>query len=221
MIELQSIWFRYPRQRSWALRNVSLVLNRNEYVAVVGPNGSGKTTLLKIASLIYRPVEGKVLVDNRDFWSIDSDERLSIRRRVTYVHEKPVLLRGSVLHNIAYGLLIRGISREKALEKAKSMLKIFNLEYLIDRNSRELSAGEAQLVAIARALVLDPDIVFLDEPFAHLDREKRNILIEVLKNYREKGTGFVIATHNEYMLSSIIDRVLVLEEGVLVEDRKV
>jgi len=203
------------------LRNVSLVLNRNEYVAVVGPNGSGKTTLLKIASLIYRPVEGKVLVDNRDFWSIDSDEKLSIRRRVTYVHEKPVLLRGSVLHNIAYGLLIRGISREKALEKAKSMLKIFNLEYLIDRNSRELSAGEAQLVAIARALVLDPDIVFLDEPFAHLDREKRSILIEVLKNYREKGMGFVIATHNEYMLSSVIDRVLVLEEGVLVEDRKV
>ncbi len=218
MIELSGVWFRYPRSIKWALREVSVRFRPGEIVAITGPNGSGKTTLLKIASLIYKPTKGEILAWQSRFWGLRKNDKLNIRRRVVYVHEKPIILRRTVLQNIAYGLLVRGIRYEEAMERASAMLKQLGLSHLACRNAKELSAGEAHLVAIARALVLEPKIAFLDEPFSYLDRNNKQRLVNMIKELRDRGVGFVIATHDMSVVERLAERLLVLESGTIVEE---
>ncbi len=215
---VENAWYRYPGSRDWALRGAHLQAGAGYIVAVVGPNGSGKTTLLKIAGLLYRPTRGRVLVDGRDPWRLGREGLLRERRRIVYVHEKPVMLRGSVVFNTAYGLLLRGLSREKAFEKALKALEVLGIERLAERNAKKLSAGQAQLVAIARALAVEPELLLLDEPTAHLDRAKRETLLEVMAWYAERKRALLLATHNEALIeklsSKTIVKVVLVEEGV-------
>jgi len=219
MIELVDIWFRYSSKGEWVLKGISISFKQQETCIVMGANGSGKTTLLKVAALLYKPCKGKVLVDGESFWELDRNRRLSLRRKVVYVHEKPILLRGSVIYNIAYGLVIRGVKVDEAVWKAERVLNELGIAYLANRDSKSLSIGEAQLISIMRALVLEPKIAFLDEPFAHLDRQKRKKLVELLELFKSRGTGFVITTHNDVVLKDLsIDRTFILENGRLVEE---
>ncbi len=218
MIELVDVWFKYSKGSSWALRGISIGFRPGEVTVIVGPNGSGKTTLLKVASLMYEPTKGKVLVDGEEFWSLSEEKQLSIRRKFIYVHEKPIMLRSSVLENVIYGLLIRGIDRATALRYGLNMLSSLELEHLANKSARRLSAGEAQLVAIARALVLKPKIAFLDEPFAFLDREKQRRLSRIIGAMRNESVGFVVATHNPSVIRDFADRIFILESGVVVEE---
>jgi len=107
IIKLRGVWHHYPDASSWALKDVSVELGSGGITLVAGHNGSGKTTLLKIAALIYRPTRGEVTVNGRDFWILEEAEKIMVRRRITYIHEKPVLTRGRVLENIMYPLRIR------------------------------------------------------------------------------------------------------------------
>jgi len=139
---------------------------------------------------------------------------LKLRRRVIYVHEKPVLLKGAVAENVAYALMLRGENREGALARARELLEDMGSRYLIERKREELSAGEAQLASILRAVVAGPKILLLDEPAAHLDLEKRRILIRLIRELREeKGMGVVVATHNYLLARELADRAAALEEG--------
>jgi len=219
MIELIDVWFRYSNRGGWVLKNISISFKPQETYIVMGANGSGKTTLLKVAALLYKPCKGKVLVNGENFWELDKSRRLSLRRKVVYVHERPILLRGSVIYNIAYGLIIRGIKADEAVWRAERMLNELGITYLANKDSKSLSAGEAQLVSIMRALVLEPKIAFLDEPFAHLDRQKRKKLVELLELFRSRGTGFVITTHNDVVLKDLsIDHTFILEDGRLIKE---
>ena len=216
MIQLRGVWFRYLGSH-WVLRGVDLELGKPGVTVIVGPNGSGKTTLMKLASLIYRPQRGSVLVDGRDAWALGGGERLKLRRRIVYVHEKPVMLKGSVWDNIAYGLRIRGVDEgelERRVERAASSLGI---DGLLGERADKLSAGQAQLVAIARALAVEPEVLMLDEPFAHLDRAKRRILLGLLSDLRAKGARVVIATHDTFLASRIASRTVIIEDGRVVE----
>ena len=192
-IELRNVWFSYARSSDPVVRGVSLTVESGELVLVVGPNAAGKTTILKILALLYKPTRGAVLVDGEEFWSMPEDRRYAVRKGVVYVHEKPILLRRSVLDNVALGLRIRGV--RNAEERALEVLKLLRIEDLAYRPWRELSAGQAQLVSIARALAVKPRILVLDEPFAHLDKHNRIILMQVLKRLRDEGMGMVIASH--------------------------
>lgn len=216
MIQLRGVWFRYPGS-DWVLRGVDLELGQPGITVIVGPNGSGKTTLMKLASLIYRPQRGSVLVDGRDAWTLRGGERLKLRRRIVYVHEKPVMLKGSVWDNIAYGLRIRGVDErelERRVERAASSLGI---DGLLRERADRLSAGQAQLVAIARALAVEPEVLMLDEPFAHLDRAKRRILMGLLRNLQARGARVVITTHDTFLASRIASRAIILEDGHAIE----
>ena len=212
-IEFSNVWYRYPGSRKWVLSSVDVRFDESRIHVVFGPNGSGKTTLLKIASLIYRPVKGKVFAWGYDYWSLPNSKRIELRRRIVYVHEKPILFKGTVEYNIAYGLMIRGLDRHEALVKARVLLEKLGLSYLADKKTNGLSAGEAQLVAILRAIVLEPRILVLDEPFAHLDSSKRDKIMELVLELRENGTGVVMASHDVFLAKAIAERVIVVENG--------
>ena len=212
-IKLENIWFRYPRSERWALEGISITFKEGEISVIIGPNGSGKTTLLKIASLLYKPSKGSVKLWGRDFWTLDKAERISFRRRLVYIHEKPILLKGTALYNIAYPLLLRGFPRDDALDLGRRLLERFGISSLADKPASTLSAGEAQLTSILRAVAINPRFLFLDEPLAHLDLEKRSLVTSVMKELAKSGAGIVIATHDYSLAYSISDRVVLLEEG--------
>lgn len=211
-IRLKNVWFRYPGMDKWVLENISYEFREKSIYVFVGPNGSGKTTLFKISSLIYKPLKGSVLTWDRDYWRLKDKEALIFRRKIVYVHEKPVLLHGSVLYNIAYGLMIRGYSKEDAFRKARGYMNEHGLTYLLDKNVNELSAGEAQLVSLARALILEPRMIFLDEPLAHIDIEKRKIVLDIIYRLKERA-GIAIATHDIYLAYMLADEIISIENG--------
>lgn len=216
-IELRGVWYRYVGSNDWVLKNVSLTIEPKEVVVITGHNGSGKTTLLKIASLIYRPTKGEVLVGGKEFWSLTEDEKLVIRRKVVYVHEKPILLRDTVLGNVAYGLRVRGLSNDELLRRCKEVLEELGIWGLKDVNAYKLSVGQAQLVAIARALTLNPEVLLLDEPYAHLDMKKKEVLTKVLSRRSVEGMTLVIATHQKIDSTELrITKTVTLENGEVV-----
>lgn len=214
-IELRGVWYRYPGMNGWALREVSTKFSSGKLTLISGHNGSGKTTLLKLGALLYRPMRGVVMVDGRSFWSLDDSERTGIRRRVSYLHEKPILLSGSVLENIAYPFRIRGIGWEAAAERAQEIMRELELLELAGRSARGLSAGQAQLVALARVLAAGPELLFLDEPFAHLDSRRLELVGRALHSRMKRGMGIVIASHARGELPEGLrpEEVIVLEEG--------
>ncbi|ABM80205.1 energy-coupling factor ABC transporter ATP-binding protein [Hyperthermus butylicus] len=211
MIRVENAWYSYDGRR-WALRGAGIRVERGEIVAVVGPNGAGKTTLLKLAGLLLRPQRGTVLVEGRDPWRDGS--LVHARRVVVYVHEKPIMLRGTVLDNIAYGLRLRGLSPEEAEREARRAAELLGIAGLLHRRARGLSAGQAQLVALARAVAVKPHYLLLDEPFAHLDPPRRGKLAKLLEELAGEETGIAIASHDTYLLSKIASRVVYVEEGV-------
>ncbi len=221
-IVLGNAWYRYPGGKDWAIRGASLSLGAGEIVVVTGPNGGGKTTLLKLLGLLYRPQRGRVIVGGRDYWSLPRRERVAVRRKIVYVHEKPVMLRGSVLYNVAYGLTLRGLDQKTATKKALKALRLLGAEHLAAKQAKTLSSGEAQLVSIARAIALDPETLLLDEPLAHLDRAKRRKLVQVLSTLASTGKTLVIATHNEALPNQLhgqtMTRTIYVENGHIAEE---
>ena len=219
-LKLEGVWFKYTRSQRWALRNISVEFREGEIAVIIGPNGSGKTTLLKVSALLYKPLRGLVRAWGRNFWSLGDGDRVNLRRRVIYVHEKPILIKGSTLHNIAYGLLLRGYSRTSAFEIADRLIEKLGIPHLRDKPINMLSAGEAQLVSVLRAMAVNPRLLLLDEPVAHLDLRKRRLIVSMMKELTESGVGCVMATHDYSLAESVADRVIVLEDGSLVADDK-
>ena len=203
MLEVRCAWYRYPKG-PWVLREVSLALDRGEILLVTGPNGSGKTTLLKLASGLLRPQKGLVLVDGIPQGSPES------RGRTVYVHETPIMARGSVLYNVSLGLILRGLEKGKAVARAREAMKLLGLEGLENMDARRLSKGLQARVAIARALAVRPSYLVLDEPTAHLDRVSRQRLIDLIEELAgQEKMGILVASH-DYSLEKIADKVVEL-----------
>ena len=212
-----NVWYRYPGSASWVLRGVGIDIGAGESVIVTGPNGSGKTTLLKVIAAIYKPVRGRVKLWGKDVWMVADAERLALRRRLVYVHEEPIIVRGSVLHNIAFGLLLRGVERETAEAKAEEAASLLGLEGLLAEKAKHLSRGRRQLVAIARAIALEPDYLLLDEPLSHLDLSSKDRLLAVLEELKSKGRGVVLTAHDTSLVERLKARLIYLEDGLVKE----
>jgi len=216
IISLKNIYYKYSQSKEWTLENISICFKKGEITIILGPNGSGKTTLMKIASLIYKPIKGDVYVDNKNYWSLEESEKLLIRRKITYVHEKAVILKGSVIDNIIYGLRIRGMDKESAIKKAIEILNELEINDILHKNALELSAGQSQIISLARALVLEPLFLFIDEPFSHLDKSKKMKVIDILKRIK-KERGIIISLHEESLVEKISpDNLVEIENGRIV-----
>ncbi|MEM0296786.1 MAG: ABC transporter ATP-binding protein [Zestosphaera sp.] len=213
-VELRDVWFQYPNSSEWVLKGVSLQVESGRFVVITGHNGSGKTTLLKIVATMYRPTKGDIVVDGVSVWRLSDEERTLLRRRVTYVHERPIMLRGSVLYNVMYGLSLRGMASDEAFKAAREVLEELGIWEHRSVNARKLSAGQAQLVALARALALNPEALVLDEPLAHLDSVKRETLMNSLVRRLKSNTTVIMSSHQvNYLRRFNTARVITLEGG--------
>ena len=178
-----------------------LVLVKGKIYTFLGENGSGKTTLLKI-------MNGLMIASGMLFEG--SSDINNIRKKTIYVHQNPLLLKGSVFYNIAFGLKLRKESDLK--NKVKNALKIVGLKGFENRKSKNLSGGEIQRVAIARALVLNPEVLLLDEPTVNIDRKMVNRFSDILKKVR-KNTTVIISTHDHAFAYHNCDKMIHLENG--------
>lgn len=198
-IALENVWFTYDGV-NYVIQDASITFKSQGLYMIVGPNGSGKTTLLKIVALLHKPSKGRVLVNGVSYWDLSSSSRDGIRRSIVYVHDKPILVRGSLEYNVRLGLELRGEKVDNSY--LEELLERYKLSSIRKVNVRNLSAGQKRLVSILRALTLKPEALILDEPFNHLDREKAGMLVEDLSKL-SKERMVVVATH--YMTRELWD----------------
>jgi ABC-type methionine transport system ATPase subunit len=185
--------------------------------AVVGPNGAGKTTLLRLLGLLVRPSAGRVLLGGADATAAWPD-CLPLRRRLALVQQQPTLFRCSVWDNVAAGLRFRGVRGERLREEVAAALRFVGLEGYERRWPGSLSGGEAQKVALARAVATRPEVLLLDEPCASLDPGSCALIEEkVAELAAERGTTAVLVTHSLSQAARLSQRLYVLCEGRLVE----
>lgn len=192
-----------------------LDIQRGEVLAVVGPSGAGKSTLLRLLNFLQPPTTGEIRFDDFLF-SAARDATLTMRRRVTTVFQRPVLLKRTVEANVAYGLRLRGQNDNSA--DIHTTLTEVGLAELAHQPARTLSGGEAQRVALARAMVLRPDALLLDEPTANLDPYNVGLIEQIVARLnRQHATTIVLVTHNVHQARRLAHRVLFLLDGREVE----
>jgi ABC-type sugar transport system ATPase subunit len=197
--------------RSEILKDIDMTVEQGEVVALIGPTGSGKTTFLRLIDLLEEPTEGDVIIDGVKVTGLSERERLKIRRKIAMVFQKPVMFRANVRENVSYGLKIRG---ETGIDKkVLEAISAVGLEGYEPRDANTLSGGEMQRIALARALVLEPDVLLLDEPTANLD-PKTAASVDMLIS-RFEGT-IIMATHNMLQARRLADRIAVLVEGRMI-----
>ncbi|KCZ87013.1 MULTISPECIES: ABC transporter ATP-binding protein [Hyphomonas] len=200
------------------LSGANLKLEAGELVGLIGPSGSGKSTLLHTAGLLERPEAGVVLLDGIDCLKLDDKARTAMRRsKIGFVYQFHHLLpEFNAADNVAMPLMIAGVSRKEAREKATELLGEMGLEHRADHQPGQMSGGEQQRVAIARALANNPRLVIADEPTGNLDPSTtERVFATFIKMAREEGAAVLVATHN-HALTTHMDRVLTLEDGQLV-----
>ena len=190
----------------------SLRVNSNEVLMIIGPNGSGKTTLLLCLALLLKPATGTIAY--RGIPVSGSNYILQMHRRLAVVLQEPLLLNSTVWDNVTLGLRLRGVKRDEASARAKRWLERFGIAPLAKRQARTLSGGEAKRVSLARAFVLQPEVLFLDEPFNGLDSPTRQALLEDFESVlRETRVTTVMVTHERNEALVLADRVAVLMDG--------
>ena len=201
------------------LRGTELRLNAGELVGLVGPSGSGKSTLLHTAGLLERPEGGKVMLDGIDCLALDDKGRTAVRRnKIGFVYQfHHLLAEFSAEDNIAMPLMIAGVKKKAAREKAQALLEVMGLADRGHHQPGQMSGGEQQRVAIARALANDPRLVIADEPTGNLDPvTTERVFATLIKMVRNEGAAVLVATHN-FALTQHMDRVLTLQDGQLVD----
>lgn len=190
----------------------SLRVNPSEVLMVIGPNGSGKSTLLLCLALLLKPTSGKIVYQGVPILS--SSQVLQLHRRVAMVFQESLLLNSTVWDNVTLGLRLRGVKGDEVRARALKWLGRFGIAHLAKRQARLLSGGEAKRVSLARAFVLQPEVLFLDEPFNALDSPTRQSLLEDFESVlRETRITTVMVTHDRNEALVLADRVAVIING--------
>ncbi len=187
---------------------IDLDLSGDGVTAVMGPNGAGKTTLLRMLHQLVRIREGTIE------WNVPPEEA---RRRQAFVFQTPVMLRRSVRDNIAYPLALHGATRSEARSRAERWARRVGLGSVVGRQAAELSAGERQKLALVRALIREPDLLFLDEPTSNLDGLSTREIEALLGQARDRGVRMVMATHNFGQARRLASEVVFLHHGLVHE----
>ena len=201
------------------LRGIDLQVNRGEVVAIVGPSGAGKTTLLQIMGTLDRPDEGEVIIDGENVSRLSATKIAHFRNKnIGFVFQFHQLLpEFTALENVMIPALIGGTSKKEARQRAQELLDFMGLADRAEHKPNQLSGGEKQRVAVARALVNNPAVVFADEPSGSLDTHNKEELHRLFFDLRDRmGQTFVIVTHDE-ALASQTDRTIHMLDGYITE----
>src|SRR4030043_2455701 len=189
------------------LKDISLTFSRGEAFGLIGPTGAGKTTLLRLLDLLEVPASGKIYFEVMNMTRAGK-HRLEIRRRMSFVQQKPLVFTMSVYDNVACGLKWRREGHDTIRKKVDNARELVNLVEYKNRNAKTLSGGETQRLAIARALVAEPEVLFLDEPTANMDPISVSKIEEVLAHIiNERKTTIVMTTHNMLQAQRMASRL--------------
>lgn len=217
MIELKNIYKSFGSLE--VLRNVSATINNGEVVSIVGPSGAGKTTLLQIAGSLDKADSGNILYDGIDISTLSEKKLAEFRNsKIGFVFQFHQLLpEFTAIENVAIPALIAGGKKADVMRKASELLSLVGMQERADHKPPELSGGEKQRVAVARAIINSPDIIFADEPSGSLDSKNKDELHKLFFDLRARfNQTFVIVTHDEH-LASMCDRILKMEDGKFIE----
>ncbi|HNW56044.1 MAG TPA: cell division ATP-binding protein FtsE [bacterium] len=203
-----------------ALDNLTLHIKPGEFVSIVGQSGSGKTTMVKCLIGEERLDSGQILVGDWDITHLSSNEIPYLRRQIGVIFQDFKLLpKKTLAENVAFALQVCGKSNKKIKTVVPQLMKIVGLSEQMDRYPHEVSGGEQQRTAIARALVYQPKILLADEPTGNLDSINAEEIIDLLQKINKFGTTVILVTHNREIVNSLNRRVLTISDGKLISDQ--
>ena len=194
-----------------ALKSISLSIESGRIILLLGINGAGKTTLMRIMAGLEKPDKGTLLVNN------ESKSAQELRQITTMVFQRTVMFNMSVYDNLAFGLRIRGLDEQRITEKVSQALHSVGLTNFEKRKAKKLSGGEQQRIALARAFLINPRIILLDEPTANLDPYNGMIIEKTIRSIREENRIIIMATHNIFQAKKLADEVIHIHDGKIVE----
>ncbi|HNP54287.1 MAG TPA: ABC transporter ATP-binding protein [Ferruginibacter sp.] len=208
------------KQELPVLKGISMDIQRNEYVALMGPSGSGKSTLMNILGCLDSPTSGTYILNGKDVSRMEDNELAAIRNKeIGFVFQQFNLLpRLTAAENVALPLIYSGVNKKERTERAAEVLKKVRLEDRMHHKPNEMSGGQCQRVAIARALINNPSIILADEPTGNLDSKTSYEIMDMLGRIHADGNTVIIVTHEED-ISGFARRVIRLKDGILETDR--
>ncbi len=220
----EDLWKTYDmgsEQQVQALRGVSVKIQRNEYVAIMGPSGSGKSTLMNLIGCLDTPSKGSYWLNGQLVSELDDDELARIRNKeIGFVFQTfNLLARATSLHNVELPLIYAGIPSDERMERAKEVLGSVGMAERMNHKPNELSGGQRQRVAIARALVNRPSIILADEPTGNLDSQTGVEIMALFDRLHEQGNTIVLVTH-EHDIAEYAHRVIHIRDGQVFSDQK-
>lgn len=204
---------------SIALEHIDLDIDRGEFITIVGPSGAGKTTLTKLILAEEKPSEGSVLFENKDMSTFSTAQLTHLRRRIgTIFQEFRLLPNKTAYENIAFAMEAAGKSDEEIVSDVPHVLQLVDLEDRMFHFPRQLSGGEKQRLAIARAIINQPEVLIADEPTGNLDKVNTAEVIHILKKINDLGTTVILATHDQDLIKAVGRRIITMEKGSIVSD---
>lgn len=224
VIEVQDVkkTFKIGEIDTQALRGVSMNFEQGEFTALVGPSGSGKTTLLQLIGCLDQPTSGKVIIKGMDVTRMNANQRADIRKAtIGFVFQFFALIPGlNAYENVELPMLLKGVKTAERKQRANDLLKAVGLADRAHHRPDQLSGGEQQRVAVARALSVDPVMVLADEPTANLDTENGKQVMEIMQRLnQETGVTFIFATHDPRVVS-YARRVVQLRDGLVADNHQ-
>lgn len=213
--------YRFGDSTFKALDNVSLIIEKGEFVSILGPSGSGKSTLMHLIGGLDKPTSGGVIIADKNLAELKDFELASYRKRkIGFVFQQFNLLQNfTALQNVLMPLMYVNVQGDK-VEYAKRILSSVGLEKKFDNKPTQMSGGEQQRVAIARALICQPEIILADEPTGNLDTTNGAMVFEMLRNLNEQGKTVVIVTHDE-KIAAKTKRIIRIQDGKIVDTHPV
>lgn len=217
-------------EHAFKLEGVKVIFNKQAVVdiekvafaagkihALIGPSGAGKSTLLRVLNLLQKPTNGTINYFGQplEYQGVD---KMTFQRSMAMVFQKPAMFSGDVYHNVAFGLKLRGVRPAEVKKRVETALEKVGLQDLAKRSAQTLSGGEAQRTALARALVVSPRVLLLDEPTANLDPANVSMFEDIVNNvHRETGTTIIMVTHNFYQAKRVSQETVFINKGKIVE----
>lgn len=209
LIEITGIFKSFGK--SEILNDINLDIDEGKILALIGSTGSGKTTLLRLIDTLDQPTRGSIFFQGEDICRLSSKEKLLVRRRMAMVFQKPFMFSRSVYENVSYGLKIRGKGNSR--DAVLHTLADVGLAGYESRSATTLSGGEMQRIALARAMVIKPEVLLLDEPTANLDPRSASAIDDLIERLAQGGTTVIIASHNMAECRRLANKVVVLVNG--------
>ncbi len=223
IIEVRDLGKTYEvgNEKIYALKHIDFVVERGEFIAIMGQSGSGKSTLMNLLGCLDTPSEGKYFINGREVSALSEDELAYIRNKeIGFIFQVFHLLpRSTALHNVELPLIYSGVKKAARLEIASRALQAVELSDRMTHRPNELSGGQRQRVAIARALVNKPSLILADEPTGNLDSKTGEEIVALFAELHRRGNTIIMVTHNQE-LANLTERIFYLKDGEIIREEK-